>query len=105
MNPYLMIENLDAEVAIQQGGIVSKTLHNDDQLKVVLFGFDTGQELSEHTAATPAVIHFLKGEGRLTLGDDEKEAKPGVWAWMSPNLAHSIVADTPLVMLLMLLKK
>jgi len=30
-------------------GILSRTLHNDDAVKVVLFAFSTGQELSEHT--------------------------------------------------------
>src|SRR5262245_38414135 len=44
-------------------GILSRTLHNDDRLKVVLFGFAPGEELSEHTASMPAILHFLQGEG------------------------------------------
>ncbi len=42
----------------------------------VLFGFAQGEELSEHTASMPAVLHFLQGEAKLTLGDDTVEASP-----------------------------
>jgi hypothetical protein len=63
--------DLAAEVAIQEGGTISKTSYQDNSLKVVLFGFDAGQELSEHTAAVPAVLQFLDGDAKVTL--DEKK--------------------------------
>lgn len=31
--------------------ILSRTIFQDDEIKVVVFGLDQGQELSEHTAA------------------------------------------------------
>jgi quercetin dioxygenase-like cupin family protein len=52
----------------------------------------------------PAVLHFLQGEARLTLGDDTLEAKAGSWVHMPKGLRHSIQAKTPVVMLLLLLK-
>ena len=79
-------------------------LHNDDRLKAVLFGFAQGEELSEHTASMPAVLHFLQGEATVTLGDDRHEATAGAWAHMPAGLKHSIQARTPVVMLLFLLK-
>jgi len=85
-------------------GILSRTLFNDDRLKVVVFGFGQGEELSEHTASMPAVLHFLRGEAKLTLGDDTVEAKPGTWVHMPSGLRHSIQAKTPVVMLLLLMK-
>jgi len=85
-------------------GILSRTLFGDDRLKAVLFGFAQGEELSEHTASMPAVLHFLQGEARLTLGDDTVEARPGTWVHMPTGLRHSIRAKTPVVMLLLLLK-
>jgi quercetin dioxygenase-like cupin family protein len=85
-------------------GILSRTLHNDDRFKVVLFGFAQGEELSEHTASMPAILHFLQGEAKLTLGDDSIEAKPGTWVHMTKGLRHSIQAKSPVIMLLMLLK-
>ncbi len=96
--------NLAAEVQIQDGGTISKTLYQDDLLKVVLFGFDAGQELSEHTAAVPAVLQFLDGDAKVTLGDRTTEASAGTFIHMAANLSHSITANQPTKMLLLLLK-
>jgi quercetin dioxygenase-like cupin family protein len=83
---------------------LSRTLFNDDRLKVVIFGFGQGEELSEHTASMPAVLHFIQGEAAVTLGDDKHEAKAGTWVHMPTGLRHSIQAKTPMVMLLLLMK-
>jgi quercetin dioxygenase-like cupin family protein len=104
MNPYAYFADLVAEVEPPSNGTLSRTLHQDDGLKVVLFGFSAGQELSEHTAATPAIMHFLDGEAKVTLGSDEVAAKPGTWIHMPPHLPHSIRANTPVRLLLLLLK-
>ena len=89
---------------IPADGILSRTLHNDDQVKVVLFAFSAGQELSEHTASMPAVIQVIKGQAQVTLGDDVLEANAGFWVHMPAQLRHRIQAKTPLVLLLLLLK-
>src|SRR5262249_37322219 len=86
-------------------GIPSRPLFSDDRLKAVLLGFAQGEELSEPTASMPAVLHFLQGEAKLTLGDDTIEARPGTWVHMAKGLRHSIQARTPVVMLLLLLKE
>ena len=70
----------------------------------VMFGFGAGQELSEHTASKPAVMHFLSGQAEVTLGDQNIAAKPGTWIHMAAGQVHGIVAKAPTVMLLMLLK-
>jgi quercetin dioxygenase-like cupin family protein len=102
--PYRYYANLSEEAAIPENGIISRTLYQDDATKVVLFGFDAGQELSEHTASVPAIIHVLRGEGTLTLDNDRKEARPGTWVYMPANLLHSVTAQTPLTMLLVMLR-
>jgi quercetin dioxygenase-like cupin family protein len=102
---YTYIADLNKELSeIPKDGIVSRTLHNDDHLKAILFAFDQGQELSEHTASMPASIQIIKGEARITLGDDSVNASVGAWIHMSPGLRHSIYAETTLVMLLLLIK-
>ena len=101
---YTFIPDLAREVQIPENGILSRTLHNDDRLKVVIFGFAPGQELSAHTAPMPAVIQILEGEASLTLGDDQRDARAGTLVHMPPDLRHGIVAKTPVVMILYLLK-
>jgi quercetin dioxygenase-like cupin family protein len=104
-NPYTSFTDIAAEVEPPADGTLSRTLLNDDSLKVVLFGFATGQELSEHTASMPAIMHFLKGDADVTVGADQFSANSGTWVHMVSNLPHSIRARTPLIMLLLLLKQ
>jgi len=85
-------------------GILSRTVFQDARIKAVVFGFGQGQELSEHTAAKPAMLFFVKGEASVGLGDDVQEAQAGTWVHMPANPKHSIKAKTPVVMLLVLLK-
>lgn len=100
----MFFADLAAEVQIPADGILSRTLHNDERLRVVLFAFSQGQELSAHTAPVPAVLYFVRGEAELTLGTDKMQAKAGSFAHMPARLTHAIVATTPVIMLLMMLK-
>ncbi len=101
---YTYIADLAKQADVPVDGILSRTLYTDEQVKVVLFGFGAGQELSEHTASMPAILHIVQGEAHLTLGDDSLEAQAGAWVHMPPHLRHGIYAKTPVVMLLVLLK-
>ena len=100
---YTYVPNLsDLVPEVPDDSIVSRTFYSDDRVKVILFGFAAGQELSEHTASQPAILHFLDGEAHLVLGDDAMEAQAGTWVHMPAQLPHSIVAKTPVTLLLLL---
>jgi quercetin dioxygenase-like cupin family protein len=104
MTPYTFIPSLSTYLTeIPPDSILSRTFYTGDGMKAILFGFAAGQELSEHTAARPAILHFLSGEARLTLGEDEMEAHPGAWVHMPAKLPHSVYAKTEVTMLLLLL--
>ena len=106
MNPnYTHVFDLAKEAEPPANGILSRTIFNDDHVKAVIFGFGVGEELSEHTASMPAILHFIQGEATLTLGDDTVEAKSGTWIHMPAELQHSVQTKAPVVMLLLLLKK
>jgi quercetin dioxygenase-like cupin family protein len=105
MNTDLFTANLDEKLPeIVPDSIVSRTLFSSPQLKAVLFGFAPGQELSEHTASSPAIIHILSGRADLTLGGAKQSAGPGTWVHMPARLSHALVAQTEVSMLLLLLK-
>jgi len=100
----LVLNLNEALAAAPAESIVSRTFYGDDQFKAVLFSFAPGQELSEHTAATPAILHILQGEAELTLGGVTRAVGPGTWAHLPARLPHALVAHTPVTMLLLLLK-
>jgi hypothetical protein len=77
--PYSYFENLVSELPeISADSIISRTLYEDEQHKAILFGFAVGQELSEHTASQTALLYFVP---------------------------HSVLAETKLVMMLILFKQ
>jgi quercetin dioxygenase-like cupin family protein len=102
--PYELLTSLTDQVEMPADGTLSRTIHQDERLKVVIFAFSAGQELSEHTASTPAIMHFLSGDAELTLGNEKASVSAGTWIHMAPQLPHSIRTKTPVVMLLSLLK-
>lgn len=100
---YAYIADLNDRIEIPSEGILSRTLFQDADVKLVLFGFSAGQELSEHTASRPAAILVLRGTARLLLGEDQVQAGPGAWIHMPAGLRHAVRAESPLAMLLVLM--
>ncbi len=99
--PYAYFADLTQEARPPADGILSRTLHEDEHFKAVIFGFGAGQELSEHTSTMPAILQVLSGEAQLTLGDDTFAAAPGAFVHMPAGLCHAIRAKTPTVLLLL----
>ena len=99
------IIDIRAPVETPGDGIVSRAIHSDADVRVVLFSFAAGQQLSDHTASMPATIEIVEGEADITLGDESVQGKPGTWIHMPADTNHSVTAQTPLTMLLTLIKK
>ncbi len=101
---YTFFASLEKEFALPEKGILSRVLHKDDKVNVTLFGFAPGEELSAHSAPTPAVLYFLEGQADLQLGTDKVDAQTGSFVYMPPMLSHGIFAKTGLRMLLIQMK-
>jgi len=99
-----VFSDLAAEVEIPVEGTLSRVLYKDDQIRLVVFAFDAGQELTSHTATVAAVVEVVKGRLRVGLGEEEVELVPGSWVHMAANLPHSVLAIEPSIMLLTMLK-
>ncbi|MEN8233701.1 MAG: cupin domain-containing protein [Actinomycetota bacterium] len=97
-----VLENLLEEVEIPENGTLSRVVFSGGGLRVVLFAFDTDEELTDHTAAVPAIVQVIKGRLRLTLGERTVEVAPGSWVHMEAHLTHAVVALEPSVMILTL---
>lgn len=94
---------LDLVPEIAPDSIVSRTVSNTNGVRIILFGFAPGQELSEHTSTRRALLQFVQGEAEVTLGTAHFTAQAGAFAVMEPNLPHSIRALTTTVMLLIMI--
>jgi quercetin dioxygenase-like cupin family protein len=101
--PVLVFPDLAARAPAISRGIHSQTLYDGPDLRLVLFAFAPGEELSEHTAAQPAVVHVLDGTGDAVVDGAPIALNPGTWFRMPARTPHSIRALTPLRIALYLL--
>jgi quercetin dioxygenase-like cupin family protein len=101
---YTFFENLAAEVEPPARGIFSRVIHKDEKSNITLFGFAPGEELSAHSAPTPAILYCLEGHADVQLGDHTVNARAGSFVYMPPLLSHGIAAHTAVKMLLVQIK-
>jgi quercetin dioxygenase-like cupin family protein len=69
-------------------------------LRVTLFHFAAGQELSEHTSTARALVQVLSGSCNFTLPDGVRLLKAGDLLHLPPGLPHAVSAVENLTMLL-----
>ena len=99
------IADLASLVSVQPESIVSRTAVRAEGAKVVLFAFDAGQQLSEHTATVPVLLFVLDGHLRLTADGRTVDLVPGGLAHLSTRLPHAVEAVEPSRLVLIMLDK
>lgn len=99
-----LIPDLPGRAEIPERGTLSRVLHDDGCLRLVLFAFDAGQELTEHTASVPAVLQVVSGRFRVTAGGDTFPLGPEAWLLLDAHEPHSLVAEEPSRLLLTMLR-
>lgn len=95
---------LDGLLDYQDGAIVSRTLIDKEAATVTLFAFDSGQRLSEHTAPHDALVQVLDGTVTVTIGDGEHRLTAGESVIFPADVPHSVAAETPMRMLLTMVR-
>jgi quercetin dioxygenase-like cupin family protein len=95
--------DLSSLIEVASESTVSRTVLRAEGVRVVLFAFDAGQELTEHTAAVPILLQLL--DGRLRVGADGKQVElaPGGLVHIGARVPHEILALQPSRMVLTML--
>lgn len=101
---HTLIPDLLGRAEVPEQGTLSRVLHEDGHLRLVLFAFDAGQELTEHTASVPAVLQVISGRFRVTAGGDSLTMSPADWLLLDAHEPHSLVAEEPSRLLLTMLR-
>ncbi len=99
-----ILSDITTSLEIPEDGVLSKVLYRGDDIRVVGFAFDAGQELTEHTAAVPVVVQVISGRFDFSVGDETSEIGPESWIHLEASVPHSLVAREPSRLLLTLLK-
>jgi quercetin dioxygenase-like cupin family protein len=95
---------LGRELDYVRGSIVSRPLARAPGGSITLVAFDTGQELSEHTASFDAYVQVLAGAVELTIGPEVVVASAGETVRVPAGTPHAVRALEPLKVLLSMVK-
>lgn len=100
----LAFDDVASLVDIPEDGTLSKVIHRGDGIGLVLFAFDRGQELTEHTAAVPAALQVVTGRLAVRAGDLHHELVPGGFVHLPAHASHSVEALEPTVLLITMVR-
>lgn len=90
-------------VQMSEAGIVSRTLLQTPELRVVLFAFAEGQELTSHSSRRRAVVQILDGTCEFFFAGAWHTLSAGMLLHLPPDHPHAVrAASGPFSMLLTL---
>lgn len=99
------VADIAALVAVTPESTVSRTVLAAEGARLVLFAFDAGQELSEHTAAVPVLLQALDGELEVSAAGRSVTLRPGDVVHLGTRTPHSVRATTASRLLLTMLDR
>ena len=98
----LVLKLLDA-AQISDAGIVSRTVLHTPEIRVVLFTFADGQELTSHTNRRRAIVQIIQGACDFLFAGKWQRLETGDLLHLPPNHPHAVRAGAgPFSMLLTL---
>ena len=94
------ILRLAAQVAYQDGQVVSKTLAQNDAVSLTLFAFEKDEEISTHESGGDAMVTVLEGTGRFTIDGEPHILQAGETIVMPARHPHAVYGQERFKMLL-----
>lgn len=88
-----MFVNARAAARFAPGGPIAQLVTENRDCRVIVFGFEPGQEIPAHTSSSTVLMQALEGRGRFRVGDQEQAVGPGDVAVCPPHVPHALVAD------------
>lgn len=94
---------LSESVQVSASGIVSRTVLQSPETRIVLFTFAEGQELTTHTSKRRAIVQILEGACDFFYAGKWQRLDTGTLLHMPPNHPHAVRASAgPFSMILTL---
>lgn len=91
----LAFSDLVESIPVTPSSTTSRVVVNNPALRVVVFAFDEGELLTDHSSPRAVVVQLLDGAIRFTVGDEEHPMAPGDVIYLAPGERHALVADAP----------
>ena len=91
-------------VNYQSGSVVSREILKGSTGKVVLFAFDEGEALSEHTSPFNALVQIVEGEAEITIAGQPHRVTTGELILMPAQQPHALTAVQRFKMILTMIR-
>jgi quercetin dioxygenase-like cupin family protein len=91
----IVADDVVADLPVTPHATTSRVVVDTDAVRVVLFAFDTGEELTDHTASMPVVVTLLDGAIRFRVGGQDHELAPGDVVYLPAHESHALQAREP----------
>ena len=102
--PKAQVLPLVQMAAYQDGAVVSRQITKAEAGNVTLFAFDTGQELSEHTAPFEALVQVLEGQAEISIAGQSFRVETGEAIILPAGQPHAVKAAQRFKMLLTMIR-
>jgi quercetin dioxygenase-like cupin family protein len=86
-------------------GIVSRALHDQGGVRVTLFAFVAGQQITEHATPARALVQILSGACEFSLAGEKAPLRAGDLLHLPPGLPHAVLATEAFSMLTTLIRE
>jgi quercetin dioxygenase-like cupin family protein len=97
---FSKVQELKGLVDYEEGRVVSRTLAQGKPLSLTVFAFDTGEEISTHSAPGDAMVYILDGSAEVTINGEKFTVNAGETIVMPANIPHGVKAVEKFKMLL-----
>lgn len=91
----LVFTDLVNELPVVREATTSRVVLNNEILRVVLFSFDAGQLLTEHSSPRAVIVQMLDGKIEFTVGGETTVLTDGDIIYLAPGERHALTALEP----------
>ena len=102
--PMAFLPDLASLIEVNEDATVSRTALKAEGARLVLFAFDTGQGLSEHTAPFDALVNIVDGEVEITISKKAYRLAKGDCIILPAGEPHALKAISRFKMLLVMIR-
>lgn len=100
-----VVDDLGAVAEVEAGTRVSHIALAAEGVRVVVFAFDAGAEMTEHTAPGPILLQALSGHLEVTASGETVDLRPGGLVHIAGRVPHAVRAREPSKMVLTLIRR
>lgn len=100
VNESKVVTGLFDDLPIAKDATTSRVVVGNDVLRHVVFAFDAGQVLTEHTSPRAVVVSLLRGRMEFEVDGAASTLAAGDVIYLAPGVPHALTALEPCYMAL-----